>query len=298
MILSNEFIFNDENFEPQNDCVIKSGPTVIKMGRGQMGKEWVVKRDVYCFKITIEDTHRNTIEEAMEAVSRLPILYLVGLEIVSDENENGLALYKDLGGAAGHGGRTYCNLIGLNLGVIIHELGHGIEQEVRLSAESDLLDRWEKEAKNVDSVTVSGYGNQNPWEDMAEFCKVYAVCLQTNKLEELKERSPNRFRIWEHCMKLVNSTLRNKKCADSEDVPLKPELPVQDGSAEETLVTPPDEYEPDSPEVEVTSKSSNYSYVIFLVLLVILGLVLFFFILNLLFSKHSTVRVRVNPRAD
>jgi hypothetical protein len=289
MVLVNQFRFNDADFEPQNDCVIKSGPTAIKMGRGQMGKEWVVKRDVYCFKITIEDTHTNTIEEAMEAVSRLPVLYLVGLEIVSDENENGLALYKDLGGAAGHGGRTYCNLIGLNLGVIIHELGHGIEQEVRLSVESDLLERWEKEAKNADPVTVSGYGNQNPWEDMAEFCKVYAVCLQTNKLEELKEQSPNRFRIWDHCMKLVNSTLRNKKCADSEDVPLEPELPVKDeiisSSAEEkTLVTPPDDYEPDSNEV---TSDSSYEYLFLIVMFVLAVLVLLLVFLSIRKLKKS-----------
>ena len=222
-----------------------------------MGKEWFVRRDVYCFKITIEDTHRNTIDEAMEAVSRLPVLYLVGLEIVSDENENGLALYKDLGGAAGHGGRTYCNLIGLNLNVIIHELGHAIEQEVR-SVESDLIERWEKEAWEKER-TVSGYGNQNPWEDMAEFCIVYAVCLQTNKLEELKAQSPNRFRIWDHCMKLVNSTLRNKKCADSEDVPLEPELPVQ-GAEKETPVQ--------GAEKEVSSDSSSD----FVFLIAMLGL--------------------------
>ena len=38
MVLVNQFRFNDADFEPQNDCVIKSGPTDIKMGRGQMGK--------------------------------------------------------------------------------------------------------------------------------------------------------------------------------------------------------------------------------------------------------------------
>lgn len=114
---------------------------------------------------------------------------------------------------------------------------------------------------------------------MAEFCKVYAVCLQTNKLEELKEQSPNRFRIWDHCMKLVNSTLRNKKCADSEDVPLEPELPVQDeissSSAEETLVTPPDDYEPDSNEV-TSDSSSDFLFLIVMFILAVLVLLLVF----------------------
>ena len=219
MSLSSQFRFDENDFKAQHNCVVLSGPSPLKMNRGQLGQEWKVKRDVYCFKITIENGHTNNINQAMETVSRLPLSYLVGLEIVSGENENGMALYKDLGGAAGHGGRTYCNLIGLNLGVLIHELGHGIEQEVRLTVEPDLLDRWKSEAKDVDTVSVSGYGNQNPWEDMAEFCKVYSVCLQTNRLEELKHLSPNRFRIWDHCIRLVNTSLREVKCPESEEVP-------------------------------------------------------------------------------
>lgn len=224
--LESQFHFSQNAFPPQNDCEIRSGPTIIKMGRGDMGKEWMVKRGVYCFKITIEDGHPNTIDQAMEAVSRIPLLYLIGLEIVSDENENGMALYKTLGGGAGHGGRTYCNLIGLNLGVIIHELGHAIEQEVRLTTENDLLERWKSEAIDVDKWRVSPYGNQNPWEDMAEFCKVYSVALQNDTLEELKTLSPNRYKIWTHCINLVSTTLRNPKCPDSGEVPIKAEQPV------------------------------------------------------------------------
>ena len=213
------------------------------MNRGPMGREWMVKRGVYCFKITIEDGHNNTIEQAMETASRLPSPYIVGLEIVSDDNENGMALYKDLGGAAGHGGRTYCNLVGLDIGVLIHELGHAIEQEVRLTLEADLLDRWKSEAIELDGVSVSGYGNSNPWEDMAEFTKIYSTCLQTGKLQELEKLSPNRFKIWHRCVKLVNTSLRQNKCEAETEQPgpgAETEQPEPGVSLKQPL-----DYEPD-----------------------------------------------------
>lgn len=263
--LHSKFYFNQNDFPPQNDCEILSGPKVIKMNRGQMGKWWMVRRNVYCFKISIEDDHNNNIDQALETVSRLPLLYLIGLEIVSDDNENGMALYKNLGGAAGHGGRTYCNLIGLNLGVLIHELGHAIEQEVRLTSESDLLDRWKNDAKSVDEWHVSPYGDQNPWEDMAEYCKVYSVALQNDRLEELKTLSPNRYEMWTHCINLVSTTLRNPRCADSGEVPIAPEpVSVDDGPNDDDKEKedPPEDYEPDTEENTASTEYDYYYYLL------------------------------------
>ena len=206
-VLSDQFTFLVKDFPPAKDCAVISGPIEKKLNRGQQGREWWVTRGVYCFKISIEDGHSHSIEEAMDFVSRLPEVYMPGLEIVSDTNENGFALYKDIGGAAGHGGRTYCNMVGLLLGVLLHELGHAIEQEVR-HVESDLLDRWLEEGINADKVSVSAYGDSNHWEDMAEFGKAFAVCLMTDQLAELKKLSPQRFRIWQDCLAQVNTNLR------------------------------------------------------------------------------------------
>jgi hypothetical protein len=205
--LSDQFTLLMKDFPSAIDCEIISGPVEKKMNRGQQGKEWRVSRGVYCFKISIENGHSHSIGEAMTFVSRLPEVYMPGLEIVSDAKENGFALYKDIGGAAGHGGRTYCNMIGLDLGVLLHELGHAIEQEVR-HCKPDLLERWLTEGVNGDKVSVSAYGNSNHWEDMAEFGKTFAICLKTDQLAELKKLSPNRFRIWRDCLVQVNTNLR------------------------------------------------------------------------------------------
>jgi hypothetical protein len=246
------------------------------MNRGQMGKWWMVRRNVYCFKISIEDDHNNNIDQALETVSRLPLLYLIGLEIVSDDNENGMALYKNLGGAAGHGGRTYCNLIGLNLGVLIHELGHAIEQEVRLTSESDLLDRWKNDAKSVDEWHVSPYADQNPWEDMAEYCKIYSVALQNDRLEELKILSPNRYEMWTHCINLVNTTLRNPRCADSGEVPIAPEpVSVDDGPNDNDSEDPPEDYEPDTEEDTASTEYDYYYYLLIPIVVLILLVALY-----------------------
>lgn len=226
--LQSRFRFDQNDFPPENDCEILSGPTDIKMNRGMMGKTWMVRRNVYCFKVTIEDGHSNSIDEALETVSRIPLLYLIALEIVSDKDENGMALYKSLGGAAGHGSRTYCNLIGLNLGALIHELGHVIEQEVRLTTESDLLTRWESEAKDVDEWNVSAYGNQNAWEDMAEFCKIYSVALQNDTRKELETLSPNRYKIWTHCLELVSNSLRIPRCETPPPEPIIVDYPKEE----------------------------------------------------------------------
>ena len=207
-----KFEFSDDDFPRGIKCEIQSGPVSIKMLRGQMGKEWMVKRDIYCFKVTIENEHPNTLNEALDVVSRLPLYYMVGLEIVSGENENGLALYKDLDGAGGHGGRDYCNVIVTELGLIIHELGHAMEQEVRITTDENLLEKW-KNATDVDEWNVSPYGNQNAWEDMAEYCIVYSVAYQKNSLDELQILSPTRYAIWTECICLLNDTLRTPRCA-------------------------------------------------------------------------------------
>lgn len=210
-VLSDQFTLRMKDFPPAKDCSIISGPTERKLNRGQPGKEWWVSRGVYCFKISIENGHAHSIEDAMDFVSRLPEVYLPGLEIVSDVKENGFALYKDIGGAAGHGGRTYCNMIGLDLGVLLHELGHAIEQEVR-QREPDLLEKWLAVGVNGDKISVSAYGDSNHWEDMAEFGKTFAICLITDQLSELKKLSPNRFSIWSDCLAQVNAKLRPKQC--------------------------------------------------------------------------------------
>ena len=211
-----------------SSCVLLTGPTRVSMMRGAenepiYGTQWTYNREGYCFKITIEKNHRSmTLNDALLSVSSIPVEYLAGLEIVSDsgpEPEDGLSYYNSLGDRSirGHGSRYYLNLVDNDIGILLHEFGHAIEQEVS-HYENDqqsgktVLYRWLDHINN-DGISVSTYGNNNTWEDLAEFAKYYGICKMSGNLDFLKQKSPERFKEWEYCLNMVNSTFRNSHCS-------------------------------------------------------------------------------------
>ena len=124
---------------------------------------------------------------------------------VSDEGEDGVAIYADLGGARAHGGKGYINLVPhADALVIAHEAGHTLEQ-VATQNDPKVLDKWE-DAIKADNISVSNYGDKVRHEDLAEFAQVYAVCLDAGPehLEELKKLSPARFALWEKILNPYN----------------------------------------------------------------------------------------------
>lgn len=157
-------------------------------------------------------------------VSKLPREYMAGLEIVSDEHEAGVALYQYLvGRRAGEGGEEFVNVTHDGFQLLTHELGHAIEQRVRLEMDSMLLQRWEQITEQEKSV--SGYGDTNPWEDFAEFSVLYAYCSKLNKQEgfdhmdykqKLYSQSPQRFVLFEDCLCKVNTILKYNRCDEFE----------------------------------------------------------------------------------
>jgi hypothetical protein len=121
---------------------------------------------------------------------------------VSDEGEDGIAVYAELGGASAHGGQGYINIVPrADALVIAHESGHTLEQVAR-AADAKILDMWE-EAIKADKVSVSDYGDHVRHEDLAEFAQVYAVCLGAGPehLAALKGLSPARLALWEKILK-------------------------------------------------------------------------------------------------
>lgn len=174
------------------------GPEAVDLLRGPSGRAWTVELAGRKFKISIEDEHPCTIEDALRMVELIPEQYLRGLEIVSETAKDGVALYKHLDGASGHGGQGYINLTTASPLCILHELGHCIEQRAR-DAEPDVLERWAA-AATADGVSVSTYGDHIAHEDQAEFCRVYSLCFAAGDrhLASLAARSPARFGLWEH----------------------------------------------------------------------------------------------------
>lgn len=199
-------IFRDcfKDFGAKNTHKVKilSGPTPVKMRNGRVaGKMWRATCGKYRFKMTIEDKTKLPLDKLIKRVEQLPMPYVRACEVVSDETEDGLAIYSNLNGAMAHGGKGYINTVPhAPAEVIAHEVGHTLEQAARES-DPKLIERWGAASK-ADNQSVSGYGDSSDAENLAEFAKVYAVCVDKGpeKLKELKALSPKRFSMWEHIL--------------------------------------------------------------------------------------------------
>jgi hypothetical protein len=189
--------------------VVLSGPVAMKMTNNKApGKQWHVQLGQSKFKITIEDASKMTLAQVLDWAERVPAPYRHALVVVSEKEKSGLAIYKTLGGAAAHGGQQYLNMIPLKpdraASVIVHEAGHILEQRAR-TKEKDILDQWAAACK-ADQIDVSNYGNHVNHEDIAEFARVFAFCIDPAAGPAMKpalqKLSPKRFELWEHALKI------------------------------------------------------------------------------------------------
>jgi hypothetical protein len=182
---------------------VESGPENLRMRNGGVaGKQWIATCRTYRFKLTIQESTRVELDQLVQAIEKLPGPYIRACEAVSEEGEDGIAIYADLGGASAHGGKTYINITArANAITIAHEAGHTLEQVARES-DPKILDKWE-EAIKADKISVSDYGDHVRHEDLGEFAQVYAVCLDAGPehLAALEGLSPARFALWEKILK-------------------------------------------------------------------------------------------------
>ena len=197
-------LFKDFGKKSDKKVEIVSGPKACKMNRDQAsGKEWSVRFENYKFRVSIEDGVKIDVNRVIKQIARVPSAYFQAFVVVSEEGKNGVAVYPDLGGgAAAHGGKEYINIVPqAEAQVLSHEIGHTLEQVVS-AKDPKTLDKWEAAIK-ADNISVSKYGNTIRHEDLAEFSRIYAVCLDAgpDKLAELQKLSPPRFLIWEKILK-------------------------------------------------------------------------------------------------
>jgi hypothetical protein len=198
------------------EIVLVSGSEAIKMRNGRVpGKRWLATCGTYKFKLTIQDGVDLTIEQLVARLEKLPLPYARAFEVVSDEAEDGIAVYKNLGGAAAHGGKQYINIIpSAGPMIIAHEVGHTLEQKARES-DPKILDKWEA-AIEADKASISNYGDKVRHEDLGEFSKVYAACLSAGEeqLSKLRKLSPARTQLWESI--LNDSASSHTACAQEQ----------------------------------------------------------------------------------
>ena len=152
------------------------------------------------------------ITDVLQRLEHIPVEYWYGLQIISEFGQGIQFLHGSYfgGGAAAYGGMNYIDTQTVEVSTLLHELGHTFEQYTRLGnsptlePQSNILDPIWRNAIRSDDVRTSGYGNNNEWEDLAEFARIYGQCLVEGTLDQLEAMSPERFRIWERI--LLNGT--------------------------------------------------------------------------------------------
>ena len=177
-----------------------SGPATVAMNRDATpGKQWIAESGGYQFKLTIEDAVTDlTIGDLVSRIEDLSEPYIRACKEVSDDGEQGIAIYVDLGGATAHGGKAFINMLSYAGPLVIaHEAGHVLEQ-VATEGDPTIPLQWQAAIVD-DNVSVSSYGDGSWHEDQAEFSKQYAICLSAGSeyLDELYSLSPERFDLWE-----------------------------------------------------------------------------------------------------
>lgn len=154
----------------------------------------------------------TSITNVLKRLERIPVEYWYGFQIITEFGRGIQFLDSSYfgGGAAAYGGMNYIDTQTPSLSVLLHELGHTLEQYTRignspaLEPQSNILNPIWRNAIRSDDIRTSGYGNNNEWEDMAEFARIHAQCLAEGSIDELESVSPERFRIWERI--LLNAT--------------------------------------------------------------------------------------------
>ena len=152
------------------------------------------------------------IQDVLNRLERIPVEYWYGLQIITNFGHGIQFLHGSYfgGGAAAYGSMNYIDTQSVDMSVLLHELGHTFEQYTRignsptLEPQDNILNPIWRNAIRSDDNRTSGYGNNNEWEDMAEFSRIHAQCLVEGSLDELESLSPERFRIWERI--LLNGT--------------------------------------------------------------------------------------------
>ena len=198
-LIKDSFTFDTSQFTPQNNCILVLGPLPVIMRLNSLnGQQYYVKRDIYYFKVTIQNGHSSTINNILSTISSLPLLYLAALEIVSVGSrttdgslKDGLEIYYSIGSLE-NSGRDYLNVSNHNTEPLLYQLGHVIEQEISFAETPDpkpteyppsaiyqIFSGYWYNNFLEDAISVSRHGYMKPIDDILEFSKYYAFCTQT-----------------------------------------------------------------------------------------------------------------------
>lgn len=207
---------------------VSTTSTSVAMNNGGVpGTQWTAQGAGYNFDLTIQDATGVDVGALEALLEKLPEPYFRAYAEVSNREHqdhpgsesDGVAVYADLAGAAGHGSKSYLNLqtdvvtFGW-AGVITHEAGHTLQQIAdEMNPGKNYLQLWADAATADGNRSISGYGDTSVHEELAEFAAVYASALDLElggndmALDELYALSPQRFLLWEEILQYNSGTV-------------------------------------------------------------------------------------------
>jgi len=176
-----------------------SGPKAVKMRRDQLpGKQWMVTTGSYNFKLTIQDKADYSIEKLMGMLEKLPAIYLSAGVAASDDGEDGIAVYADLGGADSSGGLGTIDMLPTAAAAaMVRALGRAMAEEAK-SEDETVPEQWIAASKK-DATPVSADVSSSWDAEIEAYAELYAVCMVAKdayKLTLLRARSQTRFALW------------------------------------------------------------------------------------------------------
>jgi hypothetical protein len=149
----------------------------------------------------------TNIADVLNRFERVPVPYWYGLKVITQFGRGIQFLHGSyFNGAAAYGSMNYIDTQTAQLPTILHELGHTFEQYTRighppaLEPQSNILDPIWRHGIRSDNTRTSRYGDNNEWEDLAEFARIYALAIIEDSLARLQELSPERYRTWERIL--------------------------------------------------------------------------------------------------
>lgn len=165
-------------------------------------------------------------ESMLSLFETFPHDYAIALKIIS-VNGHGIQFfhYSYVGGA--YGGKNYIDTSTASIPVLMHEVGHTLEQHRRLThGDGGVLNPAWRRAIECDDVRTSGYGNNNEWEDLAEFARLFALAATKNSLAD---QSPERFFVWDGTVAIAQDAYPPEISAPSA-APSASSSPTEDAS--------------------------------------------------------------------
>jgi hypothetical protein len=189
-------------------------------------QQWYMKRDYYCFVISIWERNLGYDDYdygnvVFQTIKKLPTPYLAALELVSNgittdsDGRHGLIIKNDEVGSSATLDYIESNISDTNdIDRYLQLIGTTIQSKMVDEDSGFLTTRWQSAINKDEGNVPPLYSDSDLRNDIIRFSVLYGYCLNSGyeKMNELYNRSPERFTLWRYCLYKLNTDYRYDLC--------------------------------------------------------------------------------------